>query len=357
MKMRYSHRGKQFFFITLTLKGRPAALSRLVDIKSPPELLPPGEAVQAVLRSIHSVLPYITLSNNVIMPDHLHFLLIVNYDQAPDFNPMWFSFVLMETIETIWAAIERGQSPSPAAFLKEILTRSRNRASAYADCSSLSSDLPSYTIPPSPASLEFDRRAFIELSFNAQQLKAIRRYIRLNPARAIWKREHPDRFLCHPNIRHRVLDPARRWSGIGNLTLLGSPFLFPVRLTLRKPLADHEDTIAEFVERAASGEIPVSGFISPGERELLRRLKETPDARYIKVLPCTLPPRYDPSAEDSRDLAADRLLLLSGFPDTPAISTQEMRQNEDAAHQFRQNCLALNDQIAEICQKARQLNA
>ncbi len=110
-----SSRG-QFFFVTLTLEGRPAALSRLVDAASEPALLPPGEIALAILRAIHSVCPCATLSNRVIMPDHIHFLLIVNYDLAPSFNPLWFSFVLIEAIEVAWAAAERASGANGATL-------------------------------------------------------------------------------------------------------------------------------------------------------------------------------------------------------------------------------------------------
>ena len=429
MKMAFSHRGRQFFFVTLTLEGRPAVLSRLVDAASEPALLPPGEIALAILRAIHSVCSCATLSNRVIMPDHVHFLLIVNYDLAPTFNPLWFSFVLVEAIEAAWAAAEkasganwaasagfasngRGHAPapptsdspapswwlaeSPEAILAATVARARARAAAYqrdlaafergreiagggeaagaatgaagergrggatpvrspSNPASPSAPL-ALSLPPSPASLRFDRRVYIELSFDSRQLKAVRRYIRLNGARAIWKRDHPDRFRCFANIRHAVLDPMRHWSAIGNLTLLASPFLFHVRLTLKKTVVEHEAAIGEIVERARRGEIPVSGFISPGEVEALRRLKAEPLARFVKALPCALPPRYDPSAEDSRELAADRMLLLSGFRDTPAISSLSMRRDAAAAHQFRCNCLALNDLIADLCHRAQTLS-
>ena len=100
------------------------------------------------------------------------------------------------------------------------------------------------------------------------------------------------------------------------------------------------------------GMIPVSGFISPGEVEALCRLKATPGTRFIKMLPCALPPRYDPSAEDSRELAADRLLILSGFADTPAVPVRDMRKYLAASRQFRANCLAMNDLAAELCASA-----
>ena len=141
---------------------------------------------------------------------------------------------------------------------------------------------------------------------------------------------------------------------MGNLTLLGSPFLVHARLTLKKSLAGHEPMIAELVEKARRGAVIVSGFISPGEVELLKRLKATPNARFVKMLPCALPPRYDPSAEDSRELAADRMLILSGFTNTtPHISARAMRRDPAAAHLFRANCLVLNDLAATLCEKAR----
>ena len=141
---------------------------------------------------------------------------------------------------------------------------------------------------------------------------------------------------------------------MGNLTLLGSPFLIHARLTLKKSLAEHEPAITKLVEKARRGAVIVSGFISPGETELLKRLKATPNARFVKMLPCALPPRYDPSAEDSRELAADRLLILSGFTNTtPHISALAMRRDPAAAHLFRANCLAMNDLAAALCEKAR----
>ena len=74
-----------------------------------------------------------------------------------------------------------------------------------------------------------------------------------------------------------------------------------------------------------------------------------PGVRFVKLLPHALPTRYDPSAEDSREIAAGRLLLLSGSPETPPISALEMRRSRAAAHAFRRNCLAMNDIGAVLC--------
>ena len=88
------------------------------------------------------------------------------------------------------------------------------------------------SVPPAPAL--FERSPYIELSFDSRQLKAIRRYIRLNPARKLW-----------------------------------------------------------------------------------------------------------------------RLLILSGFSQTPALSGVEMRKNPEVAHAFRRNCLAMNDLAAALCAAAQ----
>ncbi len=200
-------------------------------------------------------------------------------------------------------------------------------------------------------SVVFARDCYIELSFDSRQLKAIRNYIKLNPARALWKLRNPDLFLRHRAIKAHRLAPLAPLSfdGIGALTLLGSPFLFHVRLTLKKTVAEHAVAIEEVVENARRGMVPVSGFISPGEKEALKRLKAEPRARFVKLLPYALPSRYDPSAEDSREIAAGRMLILSPFSDTPAISSVEMKREPSAAHAFRRNCLAMNDIAAKLC--------
>ena len=170
-------------------------------------------------------------------------------------------------------------------------------------------------------------------------------------ARRLWKLRHPDLFVCHRAIRaaRLVVFAPRQFDGLGNLTLLGSPFLFHVRLTLKKTLAEHEAAIVEIVEKAKRGWVPVSGFISPGEKEALRRLKAEPVARFIKLLPSALPDRYDPSAEDSREIAAGRLAILSAVRGVAAISSLALKRDPAAAHAFRRNCLEMNDIAAALC--------
>ena len=132
---------------------------------------------------------------------------------------------------------------------------------------------------------------------------------------------------------------------MGDLTLLSSPFLLHVRLTLRRSAEEHASEIATILEKARQGFMPVCGFLSPGEKELLRQFKAEPYARFIRMVPHALPPRYDPSAEDSRELAADRLLILSAFPP----------RTDDGIGTLRARCLRMNDLAAALCEKSHSL--
>ncbi len=321
MKMQFHHAGRQFFFITIAIERQGApqgGLSRLVDERSRPALLPCGEIVKALLVAMHRCFPCATISDFVIMPDHVHFLLIVDYSQDPTFSPLWATHRLMDAAEILWA-LERGtdggSAPEPleadAALSKAITLARQNfgqlivgnhavlplplptpqgfggagknrpiqqglggaeaKQSHPAGVRGLQAPVHS-PAPAAPQAPRWNRRCFIELSFDARQLKAIRRYIRLNPARALWKARHPDRFIRFANIRHPVLDPARRWDAMGNLTLLASPFLHHVRLTMRKTAEEHAAEIDSIMERAVRGLVPVSGFPqgTPDSRENLR---------------------------------------------------------------------------------------
>ena len=122
MNLAFSHTGKRFFFITLALEGRPEVLSELVGEQSRPKLTSLGEIVKAAFVVVHKVWPAATLSDFVIMPDHLHFILIVDYEVSPDFNPLFFSHILMTAIEDGWEQAHklRGQAPEPPAALPDM---------------------------------------------------------------------------------------------------------------------------------------------------------------------------------------------------------------------------------------------
>ena len=340
MKLNLQKFGRKFFFITLCVDGRAKVLSR-INPDATVTLFAAGEAVWAVWRETHSRNPALTASNFIIMPDHIHLLLIVNYDIDPNFDVIGWIKDFQQRSEA--AINDTGASPrTPEAASPRTPEKASPRAQGAGCGAAEEKQSESYAGFGAAAPFHWERRFWLVLSFSSRQLKAIRCYIKLNPARALWKARHPNRFTRLANIRHPILDTSRQWDAVGNPLLLSSPFLFHVRLTRKMSLEEHKPAIDEIIEKARHGMIPVSGFLSPGENEVLRRLKEEPLARFIKMRPCALPPSYDPSAEDSRELAADRMLILSGFPQSVA----------DAGAIFRQNCLAMNDMAAAICERA-----
>ena len=404
MKLEYAKRGLQFFFVTLVVAERRQVLSSIAELEASgqvaaagraarPALLPLGEIVAAALRAIHRVWPAVTISDYVVMPDHLHFLLIVDYNCDQGIAPLFIAHRFADAVERAQALVEerngRGSAPNPGGGLRNGRGFAPNPGNApnpgrgdralderrVEFMAGLLREAAAAAREAAPGELKverglrfgerrggagarapvrsvvFARDCYIELSFDSRQLKAVRRYIKLNPARAIWKARHPDLFICYRAIKSErfAAFAPRRFDAIGALPILGSPFLFHVRLTLKKTVAEHEAAIQEIVEKARHGMVPVSGFISPGEKEALRRLKAEPSARFVKLLPHALPARYDPSAEDSREIAAGRLVILSAFPDTPAVASPAMKRDPAASHRFRQNCLAMNDLAARLC--------
>lgn len=320
MRFPIVHTGRRFFYFTFVVEGGMQVLSRLERGAKRPVLTVSGERVKAVWTVLHKIDVHFTASDFVIMPDHAHFLLMVNSDGEFRFSPLVFAHWFMAATTS-----DEGIAPEPPTDWD-----------AY------------YPVPTqgigdgqSP-SFVWSRDFWVEVSLDSRQLAAIRRYIRMNPARYFWKLDHPDMFVRRSRFRHPVLDPAFEWTACGDLTMLSSPFLFPVRLTMKKTVAELEDEIGIQIERVLRGGIPLCGFLSPGEREFGRRLKALPLSRWIKTVPYSLPPRFDPSVEDSRYLSEHRELILSSFT-----------EQEAAPFVIRRNlCLAMNERTAALAERA-----
>lgn len=286
MRFPLIHTGRRFFFFTLAIKERRPILSRLIRGEPRPILTPLGEQVVKQWRELHLHDAHLTASDFVIMPDHVHLLLIVHSEDAYPFNPLVF--------------VKQFQQQTP--------------------------------------SIAWEQDFWINISFDARQLTTIRRYIKMNPARYFWKHDHPDLFKALSPLKHPILNPALTWTAVGDITLLASPFLYLVRLTRKKTLEALEEEIQAHLTRAQQGWIPVCGFISPGERAFEARLKALPQSRWIKTVPYGLPTRYDPSVEDSRWIAVKRQLILSSFD---AVTFPPFNIT-------RAGCLQMNERIEQM---------
>ena len=304
MKLEYAKRGLQFFFVTLVVAERRQVLSSIAELEASgqagasgragrPALLPLGEIVVAALRAVHRVWPAVTISDYVVMPDHLHFLLIADYNRDQGIAPLFIAHRFADAVERARALVEerngRGSAPNPG------------RA-------------------PSPSEGP-------------------------NPGRASHPGEDPDPGRAAGALAERRVEFM---AGLLREAAAAACEAAPGELKVERGL--------RFGERrgGAGARAPVRSVVFARDCYIelsfdSRQLKAEPSARFVKLLPHALPARYDPSAEDSREIAAGRLVILSAFPDTPAVASPAMKRDPAASHRFRQNCLAMNDLAARLC--------
>ena len=114
MKFPLIHTGRRFFYFTFSVEGRAPVLSQLVRGEKHPRLLPPGERVVSLWRQLHSIEPHFTASDYVIMPDHVHLLLIVNSVGEFRFSPLVFAHWFMDATSDGGLPTTDGGLPPPA---------------------------------------------------------------------------------------------------------------------------------------------------------------------------------------------------------------------------------------------------
>ncbi len=207
MKLEFARHGKQFFFVTMVVAERRPVLSRVVSENLRPELTALGEIVKAGLLAVHKVWPMVIVSDFIIMPDHFHFLLIVDYDRVKGVSPLYVAHRLADAVEMAAAGdMERtgaGACEERRVMSDELVGKMVRFMGVAIEAANEAGELRvekglrfGERVGGSGArapvrSIVFARDCYIELSFDARQLKATRHYMKLNPSRYIWKRRNP----------------------------------------------------------------------------------------------------------------------------------------------------------------------
>ena len=223
------------------------------------------------------------------------------------------------------------------------------------------------------------------LCLSREMIDAVERYIAYNPLKW-WLRNGGGRELMalHEPLKSPRLGQSEYWRGLGAVELLevgphgGGPLqdeapanpaaaraANPAAAKAANPAAmaaaprdDGDEAgrlmvslrvsrrcsardVSEVVRRIAAkaGELTIiSGFISPGEREVLAALLANPAARLIKVSPYALPHDYSPPVTLMPAIAAGRLAVIARGNSPEEIS--------------RAACLDYNARIIDIADKA-----
>ena len=142
--------------------------------------------------------------------------------------------------------------------------------------------------------------------------------------------------IVEPLISPR-LDPADWWKGVGNTGLLGNGEKIVALRVSRK--VNTPSGIADVVDRmekaVAKGYVILSGFISPGEKAVRDMLCRNSNAKFIRILPSSIPNRrFRPESQYIEPFAQGRYL--------------EIAKGNDEVNFDRSACLDLNDEIVKI---------
>src|SRR5574344_2543148 len=108
---KFFHKGRQFFFFTFCIAGRRPLFGALAgkgtwEEPARVDLTALGKRLIEIWCATHAAHPGATASNFVVMPDHFHCLLIVDYDKEPFFG-------LGDFIDAFRAQVEAAAKVTP----------------------------------------------------------------------------------------------------------------------------------------------------------------------------------------------------------------------------------------------------
>lgn len=307
-------------FITIVTEPRRALFG---EVKNGKVILSPlGERVSDALNAIPRLNPAIRLFGRVVMPDHIHFNCSIEAGLSEPLMVLGNAIRRFKNYTTKeWKLAERSsaiKSPDPIPAIKSPCQAVLGQASKL-----------------------WQQGYHDYLLVSREMIDSTERYIAYNPLK--WALMHGvgDALRISEPLVSPRLDPADWWKGVGNIALLAPEERLVSLRVSRKVTADRQ--IATLLNRMQSavekGYIVVSGFISSGERAVLDMLCQHSKARFIRILPSSIPnAKYKPESRYLAPFNEGRYLELA-------------KGNNDGDFN-RSACLNLNEEIIEIATAA-----
>ena len=266
----HDYAGMGYYMVTFSTEPRRSIFSRIEDYRA--ILSPSGRALEAAWLKMAEECPQISLREYAVMPDHFHGIVVMR-PGSPHPLGWWIRRAKARTTHAV-----RKLLGDPQFSLFE---------ANFHDWNSLNADM-------------FDAfREYVGANARRNQLRRERRHL-LNVVRTA---EHP-RLNAVPGLH---------WDCLGDLALLDYPELLPIVVSRRATPEAQAAQLAAWVAKVEHGAIPISGFISPGERAALRTFATIRGVRVIRLLPFGLKD-FRPHGRQLENLAESRLLVLSAFP-------------------------------------------
>ena len=341
-------RGVGIYHVTLTVPSRQPLLGTLVIPQNDPSLARVertalGNAVVDELYVMCKHYPAIRIFQFCLMPDHLHAVIQVTKVMDTSIRSVIRGY--WQGVKKLGRAYTLSVSPKTLSVSPEFNSGTTTQGKTTTDQGKLT------TTPQSPPPAEgsngwafpvFTERPFIRPLSRRGQLKAMMRYVRMNPQRLATKRLMPGFFRVQKDIKVA----GRSFDGVGNVTLLDaehydvvhvrSVWVKAAELGDSQPLRDYMNSR---VLKARKGVVMVSPFISPQEKQVMQVLISEQHS-FIVLADNGFRDYYKPSDALFDACAAGRVLILSPWP-----------YDAGKRHISRADCVHLNNIAEELCQK------
>ena len=323
-------------FITVSTSPRRGLFGRIENGKA--VLSPLGRIVDEALSAMPRLNSGFSLFGHVVMPDHVHF----NCRLAPG---------LAEPLKTLGNAIRR---------FKNYTAKQARLAWQAEHSSAISTGLSEHSSAISTKDIEDGQTVFGQnqtmfgqnqtvfgqlwqqgyhdhLCLNRRIIESTERYIAYNPMKWALMHDMPESLKIREPLASPRLDIGDYWKGVGNTALLApEERLVSLRVSMK---VKSDVAVAALVRRMESaadkGYVIISGFISKGERAVCEMLAKKQGARFIRMLPRTIPNgRFKPESLYVRAFAEGRYL--------------EIAKGNEEGEFGRAVCLDLNEEIVRI---------
>ena len=309
-------KGVGIYHVTMVIPSRKPLLGRLLIPENDPtqarvELTPFGNEIKECMRTIPEYHPEVRIIGLRMMPDHVHIILYVTR-------------TMKVGIKTVVRGFWQGVKKIGRAYAASILPNNiRENERCLEDA-------------------VFTEFPFIRVMSRRGQLKAMIRYVQMNPQRFATKRLHPGFF----RVQRGVEVAGRAYDAVGNIAILLENQRATVHVRRKmveaaergedKPLRDYMNGC---VAAARAGAVMVSPFISPKEKEVLMVLIEEKH-QVIYLSDNGFGEFFKPSDTLFESVAAGRMLILSSHS-----------FDADKRRISRGECVLLNNLAEEIAEE------
>ena len=349
MRRRVGHdyTSRRMYLVTMTTEGRRPLLGTLTSDGQEPRVLPTplGQRVTEEWHAVTAHHPEVRSVAFQLMPDHLHGILFVERPMQQHLGQIIAGF--KASTNKAYRQLVLGQQQAAAARGEAAATRSEAAATpqqrqpaagaggglvGYAAALPQLNGQPSASTQPSAGpplsgipqpwrqpsrdrSHESREHGLLwspgyndHILSGDGELQRWIDYLKDNPRRLYVKRQHPDLFRVHFDVRIGSF----KCSAQGNMFLLRFPQRKQVQCSTHLYQPEIEEQVAKFMTAARQGAVLVSPAISDGEKQTMRAAL---NARLpIIYISCKgLMPFSKPGGEYFEACVAGRMLIVSPF--------------------------------------------